>query len=135
MKPTPSSATSQTKAALERSIDKLGRRIKELRTFDISAINGRWDPALEVLQKSVNSTLADILGAGTPEYKRHLVAPLDSGIDPDFGDRLSQEEVQRGIKTAIDEAIAKLDVAKKLLTHRFEGKVAAVPPPTLCADA
>ena len=78
----------------------------------------------------MNSTLADILGADTPEYKRHLVPPLDSGIDPNFGDRLSQEEVQRGIKTAIDEAIVNLDAVKKLLTDRFEGKVVAAPPPT-----
>ena len=86
-KPTPSSGGSQTKAALERAIDKLARRVKELRTFDVSEIEGRWDPAVEALQKGVNATLADILGAGTPEYKKHAIAALDSGIDTNFGDR------------------------------------------------
>lgn len=128
-KPT-SSGSSQTKAALERAIEKLARRIKELRTFDVSGIEGRWDPAVEALQKSVNQTLADILGAGTPEYKQHAIAALDSGIDPNFGDRLSLEEVQQGIKQGIDEAVGHLDAVKKLLTDRFEGKVVAAPSPT-----
>jgi hypothetical protein len=52
-KPTPPSGTSQTKAALERAIDKLARRIKELRTFDVAAIDGRWDPAVEALRQRI----------------------------------------------------------------------------------
>ncbi len=127
-KSTPS-ASAQEKAALEGALDKISRRIKELRIFDVSAIEGRWDPRIEAVQKRMNATIADILGAGTADYKQHAIAPLDAALDPNLGDRLSLDELRDGIRQSMDLAILKLNAVKKLLTERSEGRAAAAAPP------
>src|SRR6476659_7672109 len=79
--------------ALDKSIDKISRRIQELKDFDPAGIQERWDPRLEALQKSTNATLADILGARSPQYKQYAMGALDTGLETAFGDRYSSDEL------------------------------------------
>ena len=52
-KPAPRSLSAADKAAVESAIDKVARRIKDLRNFDLAGIQERWDPRIEALQKHV----------------------------------------------------------------------------------
>ncbi|MCM2253510.1 MAG: hypothetical protein NDJ19_14210, partial [Ramlibacter sp.] len=112
------SVAARDKAALEKSIDNIDWRIKELRAFDASRIQERWDPRLEALQEKVNTTLADILGTRTSEYKQHAIGALDAALDSTFGDRFSPDELRQTIEDAIKLAIGKLNAVKKLLAER-----------------
>ena len=86
----------QDKAALQKAIDNVGWRLKELKSFDVSRIRERWDPRLEAVQKKVNTTLADALGVRTPDYKQYAIGALDGSIDTMFGDRYSPGRVAAG---------------------------------------
>ncbi|HWP11547.1 MAG TPA: hypothetical protein VNN06_06975, partial [Ramlibacter sp.] len=104
-KSTSQSLDALDKAALAKAIEDVTWRVKELRTFDSSGIQERWDPRLEALQKKVNTTLGDILGGRAPEYKQYSIGALDAGLDSMFGDRYSPDELQQTIKDNINQAI------------------------------
>src|SRR5690349_6232773 len=110
------------RAALQKGLEKLSWRLKELRGFNVSIISERTDPRLEALHKSVNSTFVDIFGRGTPDYKEFAIGALDASLDNTFGDRFSSEEIQDALKTGIADAIKKVERAQKLLNQRLEGK-------------
>ena len=77
---------SKSAGAHERAIiEKIGRTIRELRSFDVSGVNDRWDGRLEVLQRKVNAHIADAVGTGTAEYKQHAIPALDSALNSTFG--------------------------------------------------
>src|SRR4051812_30690569 len=91
------------KAALESQIDKLARRIKELKNFDPSGIQERWDPRIEAFQKQINNTLADIFGSiRSPEYKQYAMGALDEEMESVFGDRYSSNELRQTIRKSLD---------------------------------
>ncbi|AEG91663.1 hypothetical protein [Ramlibacter tataouinensis] len=125
-KAAPGPAIEGDRAALENAIDKLARRARELRAFNASAIQDRWDQRLEALQKKVNGTLADALGAGTPEYQQYAIGPLGE-MDPALGDRYSPEEFQDSVRQAIARAGTKVNAVSMLLTRRLEGPAPAAP--------
>ena len=71
-----------------------------LRGFDVNGIQDRWDPRLESMPKRVNATLLEILGVGTPEYKKYSIAKFDAGLDSTFGDRFSASELREELRRA-----------------------------------
>ena len=129
---------SKSAGAHERAIiDKIGRTIRELRSFDVSAIQDRWDGRLEVLQRKVNTHVADVVGAGSPEYKKHAIPALDSALDSTFGERYTLGEFHDCLRAAIQQAIIRLDAVTKLVGERPHGEAAstatAVPAPEATA--
>jgi len=77
-KQTPQSATKVLSAAdLKAGILKLGRRIDDLKTFDVTTIEERFDSKTTALKDKINRSLADIFGRDTPEYNDHSIWSLD----------------------------------------------------------
>jgi len=54
-----------------RAIPRIERRIEELRQFDVSSVDDRADPRIQVLSNRLDSLLVSVFGAGTIEYDRH----------------------------------------------------------------
>lgn len=126
-KPTPRASNDADKSALTSALGKVDWLIKELHTFDVTGIRDRWDPSLEGLQKRGNTTLADIFGANTPEYKKYALGAFDAELDLGFDNRFSTAELQQAIKAGLEKAIINLSGAKLLLNERARRK--AAPPP------
>src|SRR4051812_35543479 len=91
----------QGKADIEAALDRIGKRIKELRTFDVSGIQDRWDGRLDQLQKNVNKAIGDAYGMSSPQYRQHAIPPLDSGLDSTFGDRFTADELRDAVRQAL----------------------------------
>lgn len=52
------------------AITRLRRRAEELKKLDVSTINRGSDPPVAALEKSIESTVADIFGPGTHQYRQ-----------------------------------------------------------------
>ncbi len=117
--PAPETTAPADRAMLESAIEKLTRRARDLRAFNVSVIQDRWDQRLEALQKKVNATLADALGAGTAEYKQHAVGPLGD-MDPSLGDRYSMKEFHDSVRQALGRAGTKVNAASELVARRLQ---------------
>jgi hypothetical protein len=120
--------TAPDRKELESAIDKIGWRIKELRTFELGGIQERWDPRLEMLQTQVNTLLSDALGPRSAEYKQYAIGPMGAELDTAFGDRYSPDELRDAVRNSIDQAVANLNAVKQLLAQRLEAKDTAAPP-------
>lgn len=112
---------------LEGAIRKLGNRIADLHAFDADSIRERWDPRVEALETKVSSTLAEIFGEDTPEYRRHWVGGFDSLPISMMGNNYSPQEIKGGIREGIEGAVIKLSSLRDLLTERLEGAVPVAP--------
>lgn len=140
----PSSSDSDP-AIQQAAIERLERMADQARRFDLSGIQDRWDDRLEGLQKRINDALADTLGDDSQDYKDLRVAPFGAAMDTGFGDRLSQEELQEGLRAGIEKAVRSLNGAMKVLATRMEappapppagkGKAAPAPKPSAAAPA
>ncbi|MEJ8838576.1 hypothetical protein [Ramlibacter sp. AN1133] len=111
----------QDKAEIEAVLDRIGRRIKELRGFDASGIRDRWDSRLELLQKNVNKTIADAVGMGSAQYRQLAIGPLDAALDSTFGDRYTLDELREEVRKAVGQAAMRLNAAAKVLERRLAG--------------
>src|SRR5689334_8529268 len=109
------------KAEIEAVLERIGRRIRELRGFDPSAIRDRWDSRLELLQKNVNSTIAEAVGMGSAQYRQLAIGPLDAALESAFGDRFTIDEVREEIRKAVGQAVMRLNAAGKVLERRLAG--------------
>jgi predicted nucleotide-binding protein len=58
---------------MKSGIARIEPRIAELESYDINTISESFDPAMAGLQKKVNSTLKDILGCESVEYKDYEI--------------------------------------------------------------
>ena len=131
---TPKASSSAKKSGAGSSAkDTLDWRIKELRAFDVSRIQDRWDPVLESLHKSVNTALAEVLGSNSPDYRKFAIETFDATLTLDFSGRYSIEELQRSVQDNIAQAIITLDRVKALIRERSRQQPAApapaAPPP------
>lgn len=55
-------------------IERLGRRIAELKSFDVAGITKRAEPSVIALETSIEETLERVFGAGTLEMRRYRFA-------------------------------------------------------------
>lgn len=111
---------------LEEALRKLDKRIVDLKAFDVAPIRERWDPRVEALETKVSSTLAEIFGEDTPEYRRHSVGGFDSLPISMMGNNYSLGEIQDSIREGIEGAAIKLSSLRDLLAERLEGAAVAV---------
>lgn len=63
-------------ADLQKAIIKIDRRLNDLKTFDVNTITDRFDAKVTALEEKINSTIADIFGHDTVEYRRYDIRDL-----------------------------------------------------------
>ncbi len=102
------------------AVKKIERRIADLDGFDVNSIRERWDPAVEALEKRVNSTLQEILGHDTVEYHEYSIHSLDTlplimggGPDP-------IQKVHARYREGIERERLKLGTLRDILRERIE---------------
>lgn len=115
------------KGDLINAVRAIQRRIDDLKTFDVSLIQKRFDPKANALSDKIEATLADIFGNNTPEFYRHRVGTLDDLPSPIFmeGPSYSQKEIQASYKEGIEAAITQLESLRDLLSERADDMEAA----------
>ena len=100
------------------AIPKLSRRIKELEEIDVNTIQDRYEPRLESLEQKIDTTLVDIFGHNTIEYRRFSINTLDMASQNMYYET-GLYEVREGYKQGIEQAISNL----KTIIELFEEKV------------
>lgn len=125
-KPAPPSPRVLDKGEIEAAIQKLDRRIEELKAFDVSTIQERWDARADALESKISATLAEIFGEDTPEFYRHSVGVFDSLPVSMMGESHSRQTIQTSYRDGIRDAAIKLESVRDLLRERFEGMSATV---------
>jgi hypothetical protein len=111
----------QDRMEIEAVLDRIGKRVKELRAFDPAGINDRWDNRLELLQKNVNRTIGEAVGMGSSQYRQLAIGPLDAALESVFGDRFTADEMREEIRKAVNQAVMRLNAAGKVLERRLAG--------------
>lgn len=109
-----------SKDDLINAVRAIQRRIDDLKAFDVSLIQKRFDPKANALSDKIEATLADIFGNNTPEFYRHRVGSLDDLPSPIFmeGPSFSQREIQASYKEGIEAAITQLESLRDLMNER-----------------
>jgi len=105
---------SQMKAA----IPILKRRISELQAIDINNIQDRGEARFDALEQKIDTTLVDIFGNDTVEYRRFAVGSLDTA-SWNITQKTPIYKVREGYKRGIEQAISNLQTIVEL----FEEKV------------
>jgi len=95
------------------AIPRLQRRIAELQAIDVSTIREVGEIRFNTLKHKTNSTLADIFGFESIEYRRFSINTLDPSPN------LSISAIQEGYKRNLDQAISDLDTIKVLFEERI----------------
>ncbi|MFD1581318.1 hypothetical protein ACFSE2_24945, partial [Ramlibacter ginsenosidimutans] len=113
----PEPGAARDRAEIEALLDRIAKRVKELKTFDAAGIQDRWDSRLEVVQKNVNKLVAEAFGRGSESYRQHAIGPLDAGLDDNLGDRYTTEEFHAEIRKAAAAAAARLQAVAQILTE------------------
>src|SRR4051794_26827592 len=116
----PPSGGARDRSEIEAVLERIARRVRELKTFDPSGIQDRWDSRLEGVQKNVNKLVSDAFGMGTALYRQHAIGPLDAALDATFGDRYTMQEFHDEVRKAVKQASARLAAVSKLLSERLE---------------
>src|ERR1700712_5772077 len=132
-KSAPPSGGAHDRAEIEAVQERIARRLRDLKTFDPSGIQDRWDTRLEGVQKNVNKLVGEAFGMGTALYRQHAIGPLDAALDATFGDRYTMQEFHDEVRKAVTQASARLATVSKLLNERLaavESAPAAAPEST-----
>jgi predicted nucleotide-binding protein len=104
---------------LKMAITKIGRRIDELKSFDVESLAKRFDAKVEALKGKINQTLADIFGYDTVEYKKNDIWSLDT-LPTIVGEEYSLPEIKQGYQKGISDAIIKLNSLKEILVENLQ---------------
>ena len=104
---------------LKKAITSVGRRIDDLKKFDVNTITERFDAKTQALKDKVNSTLADIFGHDTVEYKKYDIWLLDS-LPFIAGKKYPLQEVKIAVQKGIDNNVIKLESLKETLQEKLE---------------
>jgi len=100
------------------ALPRLRKRIEELRAVDVNTIQVRWAPSIEALQQKVNSTLSDIFGPETVEYREFGDVRLDRApINLMYDDSL--HEIREGLSRGIEATISSLEAIISLFQEKL----------------
>jgi uncharacterized protein (TIGR02391 family) len=119
-KPEQAQPANLTPNQMKAAIPKLQRRIAELKAIDISTIQDREEARFDALKQKIDTTLMDMFGDNTVEYKRFAVGNLDTNSFLNMLYETSICEVREGYKIGIEQAISNLQTILEL----FEEKIA-----------
>lgn len=102
---------------MKAAIPKLQRRIAELEAVDVNTIQARGEPRFDALKQKIDSTLVDIFGNDTVEYKRFRIRELDTASMSMYETPL--HEVREGYKLGIEQAISNLRTVIELFEEQI----------------
>jgi len=102
---------------IKAAIPKLQRRITELQEIDINTIQDRGETRFDALEQKIDSTLVDIFGNDTIEYRRFSVDRLDTA-SINFMYETPLHEVREGYKRGIEQAISNLQTIVELFEEK-----------------
>ena len=77
-KPEQAQQANLTPNQMKAAIPKLRRRIDELRELDVNTIQDRNEVRFDALKQKIDTTLTDIFGNNTDEYRRFAIGNLDA---------------------------------------------------------
>jgi predicted nucleotide-binding protein len=109
-----------TPAQMERGIQRLDERIKELRAFDLATVPQGDSPELQALSAAIKDTLVRCFGEDTSTFGRFAEAtslswwPMVISM-AGYGPSTSPREYQEGVKGKIEHSIALLQEAQRVL--------------------
>jgi len=95
------------------AIPKLQRRIAELKEIDINTIQERGEARFDALEQKIDSTLVDIFGNDTVEYRRFHIGGLDTA-SINFMYETPLHEVREGYERGLEQAISNLQTIIEL---------------------
>lgn len=106
---------------MEAAIPKIERRIADLESFDVESVDDRGDARINALEKSLDTLLVSIFGAGTVEYDRYCwqVTRLDTA-SINMMHQTPINEVQEGLHHGISTAKTHLETIKKGFLEELE---------------
>lgn len=113
---------------LENAVRSIKRRIDDLNAFDISLVKKRFDPRANALQDKIATTLSEIFGNDTAEFRRHSVGSLDNLTVYDERD-YTTSQLQDSYKQGIEAAVTQLESLRDLLLERLSDMTDASPTP------
>ena len=105
-------------ADMRTGIQRLKSRIEELRAVDVNTIEDRRDPRLSSLRDKIESTLTDIFGADTVEYRQVGYIRLDEAIEMMFSEP-PLHEIRQGYQDGIARTILKLQAIIDLFEEKL----------------
>jgi predicted nucleotide-binding protein len=106
-------------ADLKMAITQIGRRITDLKNFDVNTITEQFDAKTQALNKKINSTLADIYGHGTVEYRKYIIHTLED-LPLSTGRKVSLDGVISATQKGIGDAVIKLESLKETLQEKLQ---------------
>jgi predicted nucleotide-binding protein len=106
-------------AAIQKGIERLGKRIDELRTFDLTTVPSGDSPELTALSAAIKDTLERSFGENTSAFKRFEPAASLAWYPMVFlyagGPPTPVHEYMAGVKGNIDNSVALLLEAQRVL--------------------
>ena len=116
--PTPQSRNLSSRE-IEAAIERLDRRIVELRALDISTISQRNDPRIDELEAAIADTLVSTFGDGTPEYNIYRQAcDLDTARH-NYAFEVPWHEIAEGFSVGKERATRLLSQARRSLIEKL----------------
>ncbi|MFM0122832.1 nucleotide-binding protein [Paraburkholderia sp. RL18-101-BIB-B] len=108
-----------TPAQIERSIQRLDERTKELRAFDLATVPEGDSPELQALSAAIKDTLVRCFGEETSTFGRFVEATSLSWwpmiIQMGYGPSTPPREYQEGVRKKIEHSVALLQEAQRVL--------------------
>jgi hypothetical protein len=117
--PTRAAWATSTPQEVKASIERLRRRLDELRAFEPNSVTDRSDPRIDALETAIDQSLAESFGEGTPSYDRYRVArTLDTaGLNMIHPTPLA--EIITGLHRGKARAVALLEQAIRSLEEKL----------------
>jgi len=116
---TPAPRLDLTPAQIERGIQRLDDRIKDLRAFDLATVPEGDSPELQALSAAIKDTLVRCFGEDTSTFARFADATSLSWwpmvISMGYGPSTSPREYQEGVRKKIEHSVALLQEAQRVL--------------------
>jgi uncharacterized protein (TIGR02391 family) len=109
---------SLTLREMERGIELLNSRIKELQEFDLTSISTRSDPRIDGLEAAIADALNSIFGEGTPEYKLYRSARDLDTARHNYAYEVPWPEIAEGFYRGKERAIQLLSRARDSLREK-----------------
>ena len=109
-----------TAGDLRKAISKINRRIKDLDGFDVKTVTELSDAKTIALKEKINSTIADIFGYDTAEYRKYSIRSLDDLPRVVGRSERPLPEVQEAYKKGIVNTIIKLTSLKETLQEKLQ---------------
>jgi uncharacterized protein (TIGR02391 family) len=104
---------------IETAIERLDRRLAELRDLDISTISKRNDPRIDELEAAIADTLVSTFGDGTPEYNIYRQARDLDTARHNYAYEVPWHEIAEGFSVGKERAVGLLSQARKSLAEKL----------------